>query len=83
MPSDQELTIALQAALEAVLEMPKRGVTSPHVIPTALVMVALPLMEATTSRAAIAEWLQELADAYAPDADDGPEGEPQQESGPR
>ena len=82
MPSDQELTIALQAALEAVLEMPKRGVTSPHVIPTALVMVALPLMEATTSRAAIGLWLQELADAYAPDADDGPEGEPQPESGP-
>ena len=49
-------------------------------------MVALPLMEATTSRAAIGLWLQELADAYAPDADDGPEGEPegepQQESGP-
>lgn len=78
MPSDQELTIALQAALEAVLEMPKRGVRSPHVIPTALVMVALPLMEATTSRAAIGLWLQELADAYAPD----PEGGPEQESGP-
>ena len=82
MPSDQELTIALQAALEAVLDMPKRGVSSPHVIPTALVMVALPLMEATTSRAAIGLWLQELADAYAPDPDDGPEGEPQPESGP-
>ena len=68
--SDQELTIALQAALEAVLEMPKRGVTSPHVIPTALVMVALPLMETTTSRAAIAEWLGELQRAYAEEAED-------------
>lgn len=72
MPSDQELTIALQAALEAVLEMPERGVSSPHVIPTALVMVALPLMEATSSRAAIGLWLQELADAYAEGPEDGP-----------
>lgn len=72
MPSDQELTIALQAALEAVLEMPERGVSSPHVIPTALVMVALPLMEMTSSRAAIGLWLQELADAYAEGPDDGP-----------
>ena len=65
MPSDQELTIALQAALEAVLAMPERGVSSPHVIPTALVMVALPLMETTTSRAAIAQWLLELHKSYA------------------
>ena len=71
MPSDQELTTALQAALEAVLEMPERGVTSPHVIPTALVMVALPLLEATTSRAAIAIWLQELADAYDEKGEEG------------
>ncbi len=72
MSSDQEINTALQAALEAVLEMPKRGVSSPHVIPTALVMVALPLMEATTSRAAIAQWLGELQRAYAEE----PEGEP-------
>ena len=72
MPSDQELTIALQAALEAVLAMPERGVTSPHVIPTALVMVALPLMETTTSRAAIAQWLLELHESYARE----PEGAP-------
>lgn len=65
MSSDQEINIALQAALEAVLEMPERGVISPHVIPTALVMVALPLMEATTSRAAIAQWLLELHESYA------------------
>ena len=71
MPSDQELTIALQTALEAVLAMPERGVTSPHVIPTALVMVALPLLEATTSRAAIAIWLQELADAYDEQGEEG------------
>ena len=50
-----------------------RGVSSPHVIPTALVMVALPLMEATTSRAAIAAWLLELHEAYVE--------EPEQESG--
>ena len=65
MSSDQEINTALQAALEAVLEMPERGVTSPHVIPTALVMVALPLMETTTSRKAIAEWMLELHESYA------------------
>ena len=48
-----------------------RGVSSPHVIPTALVMVALPLLEATTSRAAIAIWLQELADAYDEKGEEG------------
>ena len=70
--ADQELAIALQAALEAVLAMPERGVTSPHVIPTALVMVALPLMEATTSRAVIAQWLLELHESYASDRDAAP-----------
>jgi hypothetical protein len=70
MSSDQEITIALQAALEAVLEMPKRGVSSPHVIPTALVMVALPLMEMTASRAAIAQWLLELHESYACEPED-------------
>ena len=48
---------------------------SPHVIPTALVMVALPLMEATTSRAAIAEWLGELQRAYARDREPSLAGE--------
>ena len=72
MSSDQEINIALQAALEAVLEMPERGVTSPHVIPTALVMVALPLMEATSSRAAIAQWLLELHESYAREPEDEP-----------
>ncbi len=68
MPSDQELTIAL----EAVLAMPERGVSSPHVIPTALVMVALPLMEATSSRQAIAQWLLELHESYACEPEDEP-----------
>ena len=72
MSSDQEINTALQAALEAVLAMPKRGVTSPHVIPTALVMVALPLMETTTSRAAIAQWLLELHESYARGLEEAP-----------
>jgi len=72
MSSDQEINIALQAALEAVLEMPERGVSSPHVIPTALVMVALPLMEATSSRAAIAQWLLELHETYRSEPEDEP-----------
>ena len=70
--ADQEITIALQAALEAVLEMPERGVTSPHVIPTALVMVALPLMETTSSRQAIAQWLLELHESYARGLEEAP-----------
>ena len=74
--ADQEIDTALRLVLQAVMSMPERGVTSPHVIPTALVMVALPLMEATTSRAAIAEWLLELHESYAEDAGDGPEGGP-------
>ena len=72
MSSDQEINTALQAALEAVLAMPERGVTSPHVIPTALVMVALPLMEMTTSRAAIAQWLLELHENYAREPEEAP-----------
>ena len=74
--ADQEIDTALRLVLQAVMSMPGQGVTSPHVIPTALVMVALPLMEATTSRAAIAEWLGELQRAYASDPEGGPEGEP-------
>ena len=70
--ADQEIDTALRIVLQAVKSMPGQGVSSPHVIPTALVMVALPLMEATTSRAAIAEWLGELQRAYACDPDNEP-----------
>jgi hypothetical protein len=69
--ADQEIDTALRLVLQAVTSMPGHGVTSPHVIPTALVMVALPLMEATTSRATIAAWLLELHETYA----EGPEDE--------
>ena len=70
----QEMDTALRLVLQAVMSMPGKGVTSPHLIPTALVMVAPPLLEAKTSRAAIAEWLGELQKAYAE--------APEQESGP-
>ena len=71
--ADQEIDTALRLVLQAVTSMPGQGVTSPHVIPTALVMVALPLMETTTSRAAIAQWLLELHETYArePEEDTG------------
>ena len=69
--TEWEIDAALKVVLEAVLSMPHKGVTTPSVITSSLVMVALPLLEATTSRAAIAIWLQELADAYDEEGEEG------------
>ena len=69
--TEWEIDNALKVVLEAVLSMPHKGVTTPSVITSSLVMVALPLLEATTSRAAIAIWLQELADAYDEKGEEG------------
>ena len=77
--TEWEIDAALKVVLEAVLSMPHKGVTTPSVITSSLVMVALPLLEATTSRAAIAIWLQELADAYDEKGEEGLGEDPEED----
>jgi hypothetical protein len=61
---DEQTHVALQCALESVFVMLARGVIQPHIPPAALVMVGLGLLEASASRAQIAEWLIDVAKLY-------------------
>jgi hypothetical protein len=58
--ADHEINTALRIVLQAVTSMPGRGRPAHTSSRPPLVMVALPLMEATRSEAAIAAWLLEL-----------------------
>ena len=60
--SRDETSVALQLIANAVLDMPTQGVVSPHVPPSACIMVGLGLMEAHVSRKTIAAWLYKVAD---------------------
>ncbi len=59
--------VALEETANAVLRMIERGVTGRHVVPSALIMWGICLMEQLVSRKAIGLWLRELSDKYLSD----------------
>lgn len=72
MPSNGELDTAMRETLRAVLRMPGKGVSVPFVIPAALIVTGLQLLESVCTRKAISLWLHELSQQYAdPESKDG------------
>jgi hypothetical protein len=57
-------TIALEESAAAVLRAIQRGVSRTHIMPSALIMIGLHLMESVVSRRSIGIWLRELSDRY-------------------